>query len=150
MKKRLLLPVSIALLVAAAAPMGVGAVEGDAKGPGCVDIIDTDGVRASGASWDGTTLNVRLVLGGDSCKQIAYTVSVYDEETSTEPLATVTRTGDGSGNFVDFSFAVSDPDTIIWVTATTSQGKKVKDRAPDEGRIDVTSDPNSPGRTGFN
>jgi hypothetical protein len=106
----------------------------DVSGPACLDVLD--GLR----SYVGDQLTVTLQLAAPACKFATYQLTVEDAGTSTTYVPT---SFDASGNPV---FAVTTSgETFVCVTATTSIGKRVFDRAPDENCIEVANDGSSPG-----
>lgn len=112
----------------------------DAKGPACTDIV------GGSALYTGGRISLVADLAASPCKFVTYTLYVYDDETSTTPLATVT-------DYVLLDDATigltteADTDGVVCVAMTTSIGKHVFDTAPDSGCILVSSTP--PGFGGF-
>jgi hypothetical protein len=114
--------------------MATGA-PGDAKGPSCVDITGGSALYTTG------TLSLTADLGAGPCSFVTYTLSVYDTNTAGEaPLATSTEPVPVSDTTIGFAVAADD-DGVVCVAMTTSIGKHVFDRAPDEGCINVSSTP---------
>jgi hypothetical protein len=142
MRKVFALPlIAVALLI----PAGLAtAALDDVKGPACADIIDSDWFY-SGDPTDpasGTTATVTFFVAAASCPSVSYTLVVQDSLTETAIVATGTMRGDGiadntSGLGTD-SVTVSatvpedERDGSVCLYATTSAGRHVFDRAPDE------------------
>ncbi len=115
------------VLATALIPAPVAAAS-DVRGPACADVTDGAGVyNASGVS-------LRLSLAAPSCRQATYTLYVLSADGTTQLVtATATRT-DGTFAYFD-NVAVPGDHSTVCVYATTSVGRHVFDRAPDEGCV---------------
>jgi hypothetical protein len=131
----------VALLALLVTPVVAAAPAGAEPGPRCADYVFGSG------SWNGSQLAFRTETARPSCRFVTYTLYVYDEATDTTPLVVSRRTGDGVDVFTDYILNVSDTDGIIYVYGTTSVGRHIFDRGPDDGLFDLTSDGSSGGKT---
>jgi hypothetical protein len=143
MMKRTLAAAVVLGLVSLVVPATAAPPASDVKGNQCLDIADGKGLNDDG------DVAVRVILSKPSCASAIYTLTVYDDETSTTPLAVVERRGDGTvdpvdGPVVDFFVTVDDVgDDYSCVVVTTARGGgRVVDRGPDEGCFEVY-DPDS-------
>lgn len=146
--KRFLALLAVGAAVTASLPVSAGAV--DTQGPACADITFGDG----GYSFFATdppsaVVDWRFDLAAPSCAGVTYTLYVYDlaGETliGTETVSGVS--GELSLFFSEaFVGATADPDGVCLV-GTTSIGRHVADRAPDQNCAPVT--PDGSGGVGF-
>lgn len=145
--KRFLALLAVGAAVAAALAVPSGAV--DAKGPPCADITFGDGGFSSFATEPPISLvDWRFDLAQPSCAGVTYTLYIYDL-TGDTLLATDTVSGVGGAPSISFSEAVigaMDPLGVCLV-GTTSIGRHVIDRAPDQGCAPLT--PDGSGGVGF-
>jgi hypothetical protein len=149
-----LLAVGAALAAALAVPSGAV----DTQGPPCADIVgDTIGYLVldplTGEPLLQPVLEGDLVLASPSCAAVTYTLYIYASDETT-PLATQTITGVSGKEAIHFrqTFNGDGEPTAdlegLCLVATTSLGRHVADRAPDdEGCIPV--EPDSSGGVGF-
>src|SRR4051812_21483619 len=124
---------------ALAALSGPAAAETVYHGPKCADIVD------GSAAYEGTAVLARMSLGAKACRAVNYTLTITDATGSTV-LATASgspTTDQAGGPATAFQTAVADPTPAdgVCVYVTTSLGKRVFDRAPDEGCVAI--DPGS-------
>jgi hypothetical protein len=121
-----------AALAAVAASPAITA--GDAHGPGCVEITDGNISYASNG-----TLTADVYLAKEACARVAYTFSVYDPG-GQQLVSSITYSpcapevsGGGCAEFnLDLTNggATAAP-PVVCVTASTTHGSRVTDRAPD-------------------
>jgi hypothetical protein len=139
MTKRICALLLVIAALGVAVPASAAPSTSDVKGNQCLDIADGKGLSDDG------NLAVRLILSKPSCSSALYTLAIYDDETSTEPLMVLQQRGDGAvdpvdGPVVDFLAFVADDTTDGYscVVATTSRNSgRVIDRGPDEGCFEV-------------
>ncbi len=123
-----------------AAPAAAAPTDSDVRGPRCADIVDGAGF------YDGTTVFFRITLAASGCRQVTYNLYVLDEAGSTTVLASSAQRGDGTSTQLFYAVPVTDDDSTVCVYATTTIGRKVFDRAPDDGCADLTINGSPPGR----
>jgi hypothetical protein len=148
-----------ALLAVGAAVATLSAVASgappDTTGPPCADIVD--GLAGylihdpiTGEPLSQPVLDLDLFLASPSCASVTYTLDVYASDETTL-LATVTGVrGAESVHFTQTFNGVGEPTADLeglCLVATTSLGRHVADRAPDQGC--VTVEPDSSGGVGF-
>lgn len=114
--------------------------------PGCVDVVDVDpsgSGQESRAAYFDNEVTAKLFLAEPSCRKAVYTLYVLD--TSGEIIA-LQRVRNVSGEaFLEFELkGVATDDNEVCVYATTTIGKTLYDRAPDEGCVTLFQD-GSPG-----
>lgn len=133
-----------ALLAAAAlavAPATSAAAEVNYRGPACANIIE------GSALYNDSGVHARMTLQAPACKGVAYTLYVLDD--AGQPVVTTVTgaTNPDQPGFVFFDAAVPTTagDTIC-VYVTTSRGKHVFDRAPDDGCASLTKGGGIPGQ----
>jgi hypothetical protein len=130
--KRLLLVLIAGLATAALLAGTVTGAPPEVKGPPCANIanhLQTDYYNTA----ENPDLQWTFVLDGRSCAPATYTLEIYDD-TGTSLLDTVTLTGDGSSNLVQFNYNFTDvaPDPEgVCLAGTTSIGDRTLDTAPD-------------------
>jgi hypothetical protein len=142
----------IVALFALSAALVIGAATASAAAPteppsslACLDIT------SGSFSWDGTTFTGSIGLAAPACKQATYTVYILDEAASTTPLATATGSPAGAGDLILLNpTAVSDPDNLVCVYATTSIGGHIFDVGTPDGQTCLEVDNSgSPPATSF-
>ena len=107
---------------------------GDAHGPGCVDITN------GSISYVSTgTLTADVYLAKPACARVTYTASVYDPG-GQQLLSSITYAPCApevsGGGCVAFSFDLTNGGAtaappVVCVSAATTHGARVSDRAPD-------------------
>jgi hypothetical protein len=151
MRKILGLIAAVGMLVAATTGTALAhstLTDSDVHGPQCMDISDGRG------AYDTSTVAVAVNTSKPSCAFGTYRLVVYSDETATQQLAAESQRGNG---FVDpirgpeLRFIldnVTDPqnDGTVCVTATTTVGRHVFDRGPDDGCLEINAGGVSGGR----
>ena len=95
-------------------------------------------------------VDFHLTLAAPSCRSVTYTLVVLGEAGDPTPLAMATASGDGSSIDVFFlDVAAVDNDGTVCVSATTSAGRHVVDRAPDAGCMELVANDDSSGGQKF-
>lgn len=140
----------LAVGAAAAALLPVSSNAVDTQGPACADITFGDGGYSYFATEPPSSLlDWRFDLAAPSCAGVTYTLYIYDSTGSTL-LETETVSGVGGAPSISFSEAfvgaTADPDGVCLV-GTTSRGRHVADRAPDQSCAPLT--PGGSGGVGF-
>lgn len=139
-----------AALAAALLAVNPASAAGDARGPGCADIVDGDAV------WSATTLTVRVFLAKPPCSNVTYTVYATLDPPGGTVYSSSSYTIDPATGALLFTLPVADPDltslscNIVDFWATTSVNHHVADRAPNAGSAqiyDVPGDCGSPSRS---
>jgi hypothetical protein len=126
----------LAGLAAALAAVGAqpAVTGGDAHGPGCVDITNGSISYASTG-----TLTADVYLAKPACARVTYTASVYDPG-GQQLLSSITYAPCApevsGGGCVAFSLDLTSGGAtaappVVCVTASTTHGSRVTDRAPD-------------------
>jgi hypothetical protein len=156
--KRLIALLTLGVALAALLPVSSGAV--DTRGPACADIVFGDGSYAVNdlstappTPLAEPTLTWRFDLAAPSCAAVTYTLYIYDSTGTTLLGDPLTVTGVSGASSIEFTQTfngagepTADPDGVCLV-GTTSLGRHVADRAPDEGCVPVA--PDSGGGVGF-
>jgi hypothetical protein len=117
---------------------------GDARGPACTDIADGFAV------YDGSTVQVQMLLNVPGCARFGYTVDVLAKDGSgayTVAAGSQTLPGDASTPFNDFHqlvFSIAVPagtGSSVCIVGTThpANGPNDFDVAPDTGCFEVTA-----------
>lgn len=167
MKKRLTTIAALALVAGtlfgtsgavSAAPAGCNGKELNKRDVGFGGSDITGGVTTFVASGDGSTYDITLdiVLASMSCTDVTYTATLYDPKTGapTTPIGTAEAFGDDATDRVSVgpitvattSLAqTTTGQTCVSLKATTSNGTKLLDSAPDSGTF-VFCDPDNGGR----
>jgi hypothetical protein len=146
MRKALVLPL-IPLALALSAGWAIAAAP-DAKGPPCADITEADffynGNPADSATGTRATVNIHLDVA--SCTRLTYELVVLDSLANQTQVATGSVPGDGVAldevtgkDVVEVNADVpqSARDGNVCVYATTSDGRREIDRAPDTGCVEL-------------
>jgi hypothetical protein len=102
----------------------------DTHGRACVDVIGGDAV------YDEVGLGLRLQLAGTSCRRVTYTLIVLDQA-GTE-LSRTSVTGTGTASTVEIDAVAADYPETVCMVATTTIGRRLLDRAPDDGCVEIT------------
>lgn len=151
--KRLIALLAVGAAVAAAFAASSVAV-GDTKGPPCANIVFGDGSYTYFEA-DGETpvaqpsLDFRVDLAAPSCAAVTYTLYIYDSTGALVDTLTVSGVRGQPSISFDYTFeTTADADAAgLCLVGTTSLGKHVADRAPDQGCVPLT--PGSGGGVGF-
>jgi hypothetical protein len=137
MRRALVLPL-IALVFAL--PAGWAFAAGDAKGPPCSNIIEAD-FSYNGNPADpstGTTATLIIHLDVASCTRLMYRLVVLDDLATKASVTDAEVPGDGDLDLVGEDFVeiqatvpADQRDGNVCVYATTTDGRREIDRAPD-------------------
>jgi hypothetical protein len=114
----------------------------------CTDILSSNGLQDSRASFDGATdiVSGRFYLPTKPCANVTYSLVVLDDETDTTPIVVGSVRGTGKDAWIDISATgVTPSDTDVCVYVTTSIKDESIDRGPSTGCVVLFDDGTSPG-----
>jgi len=138
--------IKVGLLATLAAVVAVVAAPGalaDVRGPACADIV------GGAFTYEEGIVSGSMTLAAPACRQVSYTLHVIHQESGVTKTTSLEGTlNPAAPNRVFFNGAVADDDGTVCVYATSSIGRHVFDRAPDEGCVEVSE--GAPGQSGFN
>lgn len=121
-----------------AALIAAGVAMADARGPACAEITDTTWSYSS----DGTTATVTIFVEAATCPKLSYSLFAQDSLTDSTPVGSASLPGDGEADnttgpgtdSITVTANVAEQDGTVCLYATTSRGRHVSDRAPNEGQ----------------
>ncbi len=125
--------------------LGMAAAPVQAAQPNCqVDILSSNGIQDSRASYQDGVASGQFFLAQPSCPQAKFKLVVLDESGQTVVGEATGKVAKGE-DFVSLSAASANPDEGVCVYVEALLGRAVVDRAPSEGCVPFADDGSSPG-----
>jgi hypothetical protein len=134
---------ALALLAALVVPAAAAP-----KAKDCTDILSSNGVQDSRATFDGSKGIVSGIfyLPTKPCANVTYSLVILDNPNDTTPIATGSVRGEGKNAWIEISATGVDPaDTDVCAYVTTSLKDEPIDRGPSTGCVVLFDDGTSPG-----